>query len=82
MQLMILIKGNNKYTVEDKKSRLLYTIKKKGFGNNKLVLLDASNYNLYTLMTTGEMSYTVILNDDTFMLISCKSKFLDPTIVN
>lgn len=80
MHLMILIKGNNKYTVEDKKSRLLYTIKKKGFGNNKLVLLDASNYNLYTLMTTGEMSYTVILNDDTFMLISCKSKFLDPTI--
>ena len=31
-------------------------------------------------MTTGEMSYTIVLNDDTFMLINCKSKFLDPTI--
>ena len=80
MELMVLIKGNNKYTVEDKKSRLLYSIKKRGFSNSKLNLLDASNYNLYTLMTTGEMSYTIILNDDTFMLINCKSKFLDPTI--
>lgn len=80
MELMVLIKGNNKYTVEDKKSRLLYSIKKKGFNNSKLNLLDASNYNLYTLMTTGEMSYTIVLNDDTFMLINCKSKFLDPTI--
>lgn len=82
MELMVLIKGN-KYIVEDKKSRQLYTIKKKGFGNTKLVLLDASNYNLYTLMTTGndsKPSFTVILNDDTFMLINCKSKFLDPTI--
>lgn len=80
MDLMLLIKGN-KYSVEDKKSRVLYTIKKKGFGNTKLVLLDASNYNLYTLMTTGALSYTIVLNDATFMLISCKSKFLDPTIV-
>ncbi len=80
MELILLIKGNNKYTVEDKKSRLLYTIKKKGFNNSRLTLLDASNYNLYTLMTTSEMSYTIILNDDTFMLINCKSKFLNPTI--
>lgn len=80
MQLIILITGTNKYAVQDKKSRQIYTIKRKGFSNNKLVLLDASNYHLYTLMTNGEMSYTVVLNDDTFMLISCKSKFLDPTI--
>lgn len=83
MELLLLIKGN-KYIVEDKKSRLLYTVKKKGFGNTKFVLLDASNYNLYTLMNTtssdAKPSFTVILNDDTFMLINCKSKFLDPTI--
>ncbi|MDE6781050.1 MAG: hypothetical protein K2J40_06295 [Ruminococcus sp.] len=80
MELMILINGTNKYAVKDKKSRQIYTIKKKGFSNNKLVLLDASGYHLYTLMTNGEMSYTVVLNDDTYLLISCKSKFLDPTI--
>ncbi len=83
MELLLLIKGS-KYTVEDKKSRLLYTIKKKGFGNTKFILLDASNYNLYTLMNTtssdSKPSFTVILNDDTFMLINCKSRFLDPTI--
>lgn len=83
MQLMVLIKGNNKYSVEDKKSRVLYTIKKKGFSNNnRLVLLDASNYHLYTLMMSSvdSLSYSVILNDDIFMRINCKSKFLDPTI--
>lgn len=83
MQLMVLIKGDNKYSVEDKKSRVLYNIKKKGFGNNKrLVLLDASNYHLYTLLAAGvdNLSYSVILNDDIFMRITCKSKFLDPTI--
>ncbi|MDE5557521.1 MAG: hypothetical protein K2K66_03665 [Ruminococcus sp.] len=83
MQFMLLIKGNNKYSVEDKKSRTLYTIKKKGFGNNnRLVLLDASNYHLYTLITSSvdSLSYSVILNDDIFMRINCKSKFLDPTI--
>lgn len=83
MELMLLIKGN-KYIVEDKKSRLLYTVKKKGFGNTKFILLDASNYNLYTLMNTtstdSKPTFTIILNDATFMLITCKSRFLEPTI--
>ncbi len=83
MDLVVLTKGN-KYIVEDKKSRLLYTVKKKGFGNSKFVLLDASNYNLYTLLQTGEErkpSFTIVLNDATFMTITCKSLFLDPTII-
>ncbi len=83
MDLVVLTKGN-KYIVEDKKSRLLYTVKKKGFGNSKFVLLDSSNYNLYTLLQTGEErkpSFSIVLNDVTFMTITCKSLFLDPTII-
>lgn len=83
MDLVVLTKGN-KYVVEDKKSRLLYTVKKKGFGNSKFVLLDSSNYNLYTLLQTGEErkpSFSIVLNDTTFMTITCKSLFLDPTII-
>ncbi len=83
MDLVVLTKGN-KYVVEDKKSRLLYTVKKKGFGNSKFVLLDSSNYNLYTLLQTGEErkpSFSIVLNDATFMTITCKSLFLDPTII-
>ncbi|MDE6666524.1 MAG: hypothetical protein K2K14_10150 [Ruminococcus sp.] len=82
MDLVVLTKGN-KYIVEDKKSRLLYTVKKKGF-SSKYVLLDSSNYNLYTLLQTGEErkpSFIIVLNDATFMTISCKSLFLDPTII-
>ncbi|MDE6834792.1 MAG: hypothetical protein K2J39_11190 [Ruminococcus sp.] len=83
MELIILIKGNNKYIVEDKKSRTLYSIKKKGFGsNNRLVLLDASNYHLYTLLasSTDSLSYSIILNDDVFMNLQCKNKFYEPMI--
>lgn len=81
MDLVVLTKGN-KYIVEDKKSRLLYTVKKKGF-SSKYVLLDSSNYNLYTLLQAGEErkpSFIIVLNDATFMTVSCKSLFLDPTI--
>ncbi|MDE5771440.1 MAG: hypothetical protein K2I06_07425 [Ruminococcus sp.] len=83
MELVVLTKGN-KYVVEDKKSRLLYSVKKKGFGNSRFVLLDSSNYNLYTLLQTGEErkpSFSIVLNDATFMTITCKSLFLDPTII-
>ncbi|MDE6501970.1 MAG: hypothetical protein K2K02_10980 [Ruminococcus sp.] len=84
MDLLVLIKGNSKYIVEDKKSRLLYTIKKKGFGNIKYILLDASNYNLYTLLNTtstdSKPSFSVFLNDSIFMRIECKSRFLEPEI--
>lgn len=82
MELIIMPKGS-KYLVEDKKSRLLYTVKKKGFGNSRWVLLDASNYNLYTLLVRGDErkpAFTIILNDATFMQLECKSMFLDPTI--
>ena len=81
MELLVLQKGN-KYVVEDKKQRLLYSVKKKGF-SSRYTLLDASNYNLYSLLQTGDErkpAFTIILNDNTFMTMICKSLFLDPTI--
>lgn len=81
MELTIAEKGS-KYVVEDKKSRLLYTVKKKGFAQ-KYILLDASSYNLYTLLQDGDSrkpGFSVILNDDLFLKMECKSLFLDPTI--
>jgi len=81
MELTIAEKGN-KYVVEDKKSRLLYTVKKKGFAQ-RYILLDASNYNLYTLIQEGDIRkpmFSVILNDDLFLKMECKSLFLDPAI--
>lgn len=81
MELTISEKGS-KYIVEDKKSRLLYTVKKKTFGS-RYTLLDASNYNLYSFIQDGDdrkPSFSIILNDDLFMKIECKSLFLDPTI--
>lgn len=81
MELMVIPKGT-KYIVQDKKSRLLYTVKKKAFGG-KYILLDASDYNLYTLQETvsgRKPIFTIILNDKTFMVMTCKSLFLDPTI--
>ncbi|MBQ8180524.1 MAG: hypothetical protein IJ010_00920 [Ruminococcus sp.] len=81
MELTIAEKGN-KYVVEDKKSRLLYTVKRKGFAQ-RYILLDASNYNLYTLIQEGDARkpiFSVILNDDLFLRMECKSLFLDPTI--
>lgn len=82
MELLVAPKGGSKYVVEDKKQRLLYTIKKKGFGQ-KYNLLDASNYVLYTIVQTGDdrkPGFTIILNDTTFLKLECKSMFLDPTI--
>ncbi len=81
MELVVASKGN-KYIVEDKQQKLLYTVKKKGFGQ-RYILLDASNYNLYTIIQTGDTRkpfFTIVLNDDTFMKMECKSMFLDPTI--
>lgn len=82
MELLVAPKGGNKYIVEDKKQRLLYTIKKKGFGQ-KYNLLDASNYVLYTIVQTGDdrkPAFTIVLNDTTFLKLECRSLFLDPTI--
>lgn len=81
MELTVAEKGS-KYVVEDKKSRLLYTVKKKGFAQ-RYILLDASNYNLYTLVQEGDSRkpvFSVILNDDLFLRMECRSMFLDPTI--
>lgn len=83
MELNISAKGNNKYVVQDKKARLLYTVKKKGFGAGKFNLHDASDYVLYTLNVMGDErkpSFNIILNDDLFLKMECKSMFLDPTI--
>ena len=81
MELLVYQKGN-KYTVEDKNGRMLYSIKKKGFGQ-KYNLIDAQNYVLYTFVQTTEdrkPAFTIILNDVTFLKLECKSLFLDPTI--
>ncbi len=81
MELLVTPKGN-KYNVEDKKQRLLYSVKKKGFGQ-RYNLLDASSYVLYTLLQTGEdrkPAFSIILNDSVFLKMECKSLFLDPTL--
>ncbi len=81
MRLVVNTKGS-KYIVEDKKSRLLYTVKKKGFGK-KYILLDSSEYNLYTFaedVVDRKPRFDIILNDRTFLRLECMSLFLDPTI--
>ncbi len=81
MELLVTPKGS-KFLVQDKKSRLLYTVKKKGFGG-RYNLQDASDYNLYTLLQTEEgrkPGFSIILNDELFLKLTCKSLFLDPTI--
>lgn len=82
MEMLVAPKGGSKYIVEDKTQRLLYTIKKKGFGQ-KFNLLDTSNYILYTIVQTGDdrkPAFIITLNDTTFLKLECKSLFLDPTI--
>ena len=83
MELTISTKGS-KYVVQDKKrSRQIYTIKKKGFGGGRFLLMDASNYQLYSLMqVSDERKPTFIIshNDVSIMQLACKSLFLDPTI--
>ena len=68
MEFVVISRGN-KYIVEDKKQKLMYNIKKKGFGQ-RYILLDASNYNLYTFIQLGDERkpfFNVVLNDDSFM---------------
>ena len=81
MELMVLPKGSS-YVVQDKKDRMLYSIKKKGFGM-RYTLLDASGYDLYSLLQTDESRkpiFKIILNDDTFMEMRCITLFLNPTM--
>ncbi len=81
MELFLVPKGS-KFIVEDKKERLLYTIKKKAFGG-KFLLLDASGYELYSFMQTiqgKKPEFEIVLNDKLFMKARCLSVFLDPSI--
>ena len=81
MELQVVGNGS-KYTVEDKKGKTIYTIKKKSF-SSRYNLMDMSNYNLYPLVQTGDAkrpAFTIILNDNVFMTMEITSLFLDPTI--
>ena len=83
MELIITAKGN-KYSVQDRKNRLLYTVKKKGLGMTRFVLLDASNYHLYSIIQDGDErkpSFHLTHNDNLLMTLMCRSLFLDPTII-
>ena len=82
---LILISKGNKYAVQDKKGRVIYTIKKKAFSSGKFILYDSSDYALYSFRLTGSSDggkkpeYSIILNEKTFMDVICKSFFLDPS---
>ena len=83
MELIMTSKGH-KYTVTDRKGRTLYSVKKKGFGAGKYVLLDASNYHLYSIAQVGDErkpAFNISHNDRGIIALSCKSMFLDPTIL-
>ncbi|MBR1591733.1 MAG: hypothetical protein IJ666_01835 [Ruminococcus sp.] len=83
MELIISSKGH-KYFVTDKKGRTLYSVKKKGFGAGRYVLLDASDYHLYSLTSVGEERkpvFNISHNDRGIISLTCKSMFLDPTII-
>ena len=83
MELIISIKGHV-YTIADKKNRTLYTVKKRGFGVGRYVLLDASKYHLYSMNMQGDdkkPSFSISHNEKLLMRLSCKSLFLDPTII-
>ena len=79
MELIIFIK-NNKYIVQDKNQKTIYTVKKKSLSSGKLGLYDQNNYRLYSLVQTGEdrkPTFTITHNDASFIRVSCKSLFLD-----
>jgi hypothetical protein len=72
---------NGKYVVLDKDGKTIYNVKKKGFGA-KFNLMDVNNYNLYTLVQSGSSknpTFTIILNDNVFMILQCTSLYLDPS---
>ena len=75
---------NGKYVVLDKEGKTIYNVKKKGFGA-KFNLMDINNYNLYTLVQSGSSkspTFTIILNDNVFMILQCTSLYLDPSFIN
>ncbi len=83
MELFIVPKGKGKYTVTDKKDRKIYSVAKKAF-SQLLVLHDASGYALYSLRQTSEgmkPTFKVEFNDAPFMTVTCKSIYLDPSLI-
>ena len=82
MVLYIIPKGS-KYDVQDEKGRIIYTIKKKGFGG-KMQLFDASGYEMYTMTSDFSQkhpSFDILLDGNPYIMVKCKSRFLDPSIV-
>lgn len=82
MVLYIIPKGS-KYNVQDEKGRIIYTIKKKGFGG-KMQLFDASGYEMYTMTSDFSQkhpSFDILLDGNLYIMVKCKSRFLDPSIV-
>lgn len=82
MVLYIIPKGS-KYNVQDEKGRIIYTIKKKGFGG-KMQLFDASGYEMYTMTSDFSQkhpSFDILLDGNPYIMVKCKSRFLDPSIV-
>lgn len=82
MVLYIIPKGS-KYNVQDEKGRIIYTIKKKGFGG-KMQLFDASGYEMYTITSDFSQkhpSFDILLDGNPYIMVKCKSRFLDPSIV-
>ena len=82
MVLYIIPKGS-KYNVQDEKGRIIYTIKKKGFGG-KMQLFDASGYEMYTMTSDFSQkhpSFYILLDGNPYIMVKCKSRFLDPSIV-
>lgn len=86
MQLIIVPKGAGKYVISDPKNRTIYTVgkAKKLFGNPITTLYDASGYSLYTMQRTAsgkKPSFRIDFNDAPFMTVTCKSIYLDPSLI-
>lgn len=82
MVLYIIPKGS-KYNVQDEKGRIIYTIKKKDFGG-KMQLFDASGYEMYTMTSDFSQkhpSFDILLDGNPYIMVKCKPRFLDPSIV-
>ncbi len=82
MELYVVPKNAEKYHVYDKKERKIYSVSKKRFGKS-WTLYDASDYALYSMIQTGtgkKPSFKIEFNDAPFMMVTCKSIYLDPSL--
>lgn len=82
MELYVVPKNAEKYNVFDKKDRRIYKISKKKFAKN-WVLQDASDYALYSMVQTStgkKPAFKIEFNDAPFMIVTCKSIYLDPSL--